>query len=260
MSEMLNSKDMQDLLKVDRSTIYRMAEAGRLPAIKVGKQWRFPKTQVHDWLQTQGSPAPVIVEALPLAQPQTSTTRNGIPLIDLLPLDCIQPIQDTFADALGIMVIITDLDGNPVTEVSNPCGLFTAISDHPNALQKCLENWRTMAHTIDLEPKFIPSHLGLLCSRAMIRVGHELKGMVFVGGIAPENWPPTEEQLNEIAAEFGVSPETMALHMEEVFYMSSDEQAHVLPFVQRIANIVAHIINERKDMVGKLDAIAQLTR
>jgi ligand-binding sensor protein len=172
----------------------------------------------------------------------------------------VQPIQDTFADALGIMVIITDLDGNPVTEVSNPCGLFTVISAQPDALRKCLENWRTMAHTIDLEPKFIPSHLGLLCSRAMIRVGHELKGMVFVGGVAPENWPPSEDQLNKIAAEFGVSPELMAPHMDEVFYMSSNEQAHVLPFVQRIANIVAHIINERKDFVGKLDAIAQLTR
>ena len=260
MSEMLNSKDMQDLLQVDRSTIYRMAEAGRLPAIKVGKQWRFPKAQVHNWLQTQGNPAPVIVEDLPQAQSQTSSNGSSSKLANLLPIDCVQPIQDTFADALGIMVVITNLDGKPVTEVSNPCGLFTAISAKPDALQKCLENWRTMAHTIDLEPKFIPSHLGLLCSRAMIRVGHELKGMVFVGGIAPENWPPSEEKLNEIAAEFGVLPEAMAPHIEDVFYMGSDEQAHVLPFVQRIANIVAHIINERKDMVGKLDAIAQLTR
>lgn len=260
MSEMLNSKEMQDLLQVDRSTIYRMAEAGRLPAIKVGKQWRFPKSQVHNWLQTQGNPASVIVEALPKAQPQTNSNGNSSQLADLLPIDCVQPIQDTFADALGIMVVITNLDGKPVTEVSNPCGLFTAISAKPDALQKCLENWRTMAHTIDLEPKFIPSHLGLLCSRAMIRVGHELKGMVFVGGIAPEHWPPTEEQLNAIAAEFGVSPELMAPHMEEVFYMSRDEQAHLLPFVQRIANIVAHIIDERKDFIGKLDAIAQLTR
>ena len=40
MSEMLTAKDMQALLHVDRSTIYRMAESGRLPAIKVGRQWR----------------------------------------------------------------------------------------------------------------------------------------------------------------------------------------------------------------------------
>lgn len=38
----LTARDVQDLIRVDRSTIYRMAESGRLPAIKVGRQWRFP--------------------------------------------------------------------------------------------------------------------------------------------------------------------------------------------------------------------------
>ncbi|MCA9925804.1 MAG: helix-turn-helix domain-containing protein, partial [Anaerolineales bacterium] len=42
MAEMLTAKDIQALLQVDRSTVYRMAEAGRIPAIKVGRQWRFP--------------------------------------------------------------------------------------------------------------------------------------------------------------------------------------------------------------------------
>jgi len=38
MSELLTTHQVQDLLKVDRSTIYRMVEAGRLPAVRVGKQ------------------------------------------------------------------------------------------------------------------------------------------------------------------------------------------------------------------------------
>ncbi len=42
MTEMLTAKDVQELLQVDRSTVYRMAETGKLPCIKVGKQWRFP--------------------------------------------------------------------------------------------------------------------------------------------------------------------------------------------------------------------------
>ena len=53
MAEMLTAKEVQDLLQVDRSTIYRMAEAGRLPAIKVGKQWRFPADQINNWFQNQ---------------------------------------------------------------------------------------------------------------------------------------------------------------------------------------------------------------
>ncbi len=34
-AEILTAKDIQALLQVDRSTLYRMAEAGRLPAIIV---------------------------------------------------------------------------------------------------------------------------------------------------------------------------------------------------------------------------------
>ncbi|MCG3208784.1 MAG: hypothetical protein FOGNACKC_02396 [Anaerolineae bacterium] len=249
---MLTAKDMQNLLQVDRSTIYRMAEAGRLPAIKVGKQWRFPKQTIDQWLQTNGS--------VPAAQPQPASLAPHTDFADLFPLECVQLIQDSFADALGVMIVVTDLDGRPVTQVSNPCGLFAAISDVPAALQKCLESWRQLANDINLEPRFLPSHLGLLCARGMIRVGPELKGMVFVGGIAPKNWPPPAEHIKVMAAEFGVPVELFEPHVNEVFHLSSTEQTRVLTFVQRIANIVAHIINERNSLMGKLDAIAQLTR
>jgi excisionase family DNA binding protein len=50
MTDMFTAKEMQNLLHVDRSTIYRMAEAGQLPAIKVGKQWRCPAEHVEPWM------------------------------------------------------------------------------------------------------------------------------------------------------------------------------------------------------------------
>ena len=53
----LTARDVQELIRVDRSTIYRMAESGRLPAIKVGRQWRFPADAVHAWLAACGNGA-----------------------------------------------------------------------------------------------------------------------------------------------------------------------------------------------------------
>ena len=256
MTDMLTSKEMQSILHIDRSTIYRMAEAGRLPAIKVGKQWRFPKDQVDTWLQSQGMAAnsETIIPAA-VSAPTANSAAPVSPQTDfaeLFPLECVQQIQDGFADALGVMVVITDIDGRPVTDVSNPCGLFTAISQNPNALDKCLEQWRNLAHIIDLEPKFSASHLGLLCARAMVRVGTQLKGMVFVGGIAPENWPPSPEGIDVIADEFGVDGSEILGHLNEVFYVDEAGQQHILGFVQRIANIVAHIINERNELMSQL--------
>jgi hypothetical protein len=227
-----------------------MAEAGRLPAIKIGKQWRFPGDLVDGWLNTKtDQPAP---------QPDVTPAQND--LATLLPLDCVQLILDTFADSLGAMLVVTDMAGNPITKVSHACGLFTAISEIPNASQKYLETWHDLGTIIELEPKFKPSHLGLLWARGLIRVGPELKGMVIVGGIAPKDWPPTPEQVQAMATKFGVNVNLLTAHLNEVFYLDDDAQAKVLSFVQRIANIIAHIVNEQKSFTGKLDAIAQLAR
>jgi excisionase family DNA binding protein len=250
MADMLTAKEMQSLLQVDRSTIYRMVEAGRLPAIKVGKQWRFRSDQVERWLQTQAA-APVLP-----AQPQAQPSNND--LAALLPLECVQLIQDTYADALGVMLVITDMAGNPVTKFSHPCGLFATLSQTPQVLQKCLESWRKLATAIELEPKFIRTHLGLLCARGLIRVGAELKGMVVVGGIAPDEWPPTPAEVEALAAELDVPLQTLSDQLDEVFYLDAGERIRVLSFVQRIANIAAHIVNERHILMGKLEAIAQL--
>jgi excisionase family DNA binding protein len=261
MSDLLTAKDMQNLLHVNRSTIYRMAEAGQLPAIKVGKQWRFDRNKIEGWLQVQETdyaaptvnatpaPLPTAVHSAPY-HPVTDTTTE---LAELLPTECVQLIQNTFANALGIMVIITDMEGQPVTQASNACGLFNAVNDIPDALEQCLAHWREMAHTLDLQPKFTASHLGLLCARAMIRVGAELKGMVFVGGIAPEQWPPDPGKVQAIADAFGATPEILAPHLTDVFYLTEPEKARVLPFVQEMANIVAHIIAERNELMSKLN-------
>ena len=236
MAEMLTAKEIQDILQVDRSTVYRMAEAERLPAIKVGRQWRFPADQIQVWLDKQ-----ITTSTLP--------TRKTAPLAEQLPVACIQLMQDGFAEALGVMIVMADMDGNPVTEISNPCGFFSAVM--PQALEKCIEQWRTMANTIDLEPKFIRSHLQLLCARAFIRVGNELKGMVFVGGIAPEDWPPTAVALPTLADDLQTTPEHLAAHSHEVYYLDENQKTNVLPFVQRIANIVSHILTERNTLMEK---------
>ncbi len=237
MSEMLTAKDIQDLLQVDRSTVYRMAEAGRIPAIKVGRQWRFSTPQIENWMQMQGTAvSPTIT--------QSQTTRPA-DFASQLPIACVQLIQDTFADALGIMIIITDMDGNPITEFSNPCGLFAALSDVSELWDKCMVHWREMAADLSLQPQFMPSFLGLLCARGLIRVGHELKGMVFIGGVAPDDWPLSPSEIESLANELNIVPERIEAHLQDVFKMDGDRRTEVLTFVQRIANIVSHIMHER---------------
>ena len=252
---MLTAKDVQELLQVDRSTIYRMAEAGRIPAIKVGKQWRFPSGQIENWMGMGGGSTSLSTAVSPPAGPE-----KGNDLASLLPLECVQLIQESHAELLGVMLVITDMQGNPITEVSNPCGLFTAISEVPGAVQRCIQSWHRLGAAINLEPRFYKSHLGLLCARGLIRVNTELKGMVVAGCVAPDEWPPSDGEVEKMADDLSVEPGLLQPHLHEVYVLDEGERTAVLSSVQRIANIVAHIINERQLLLGRLEAIADLTR
>lgn len=252
MADLLTTKELQSILQVDRTTIYRMADSGRLPAIKVGSQWRFPKDQVEAWLKQQT----VFARAHSNAP---DIPHNG-DVAELFPLECVQLIQDSFADALGVMILVTDLQGILITRPSNPCGLFTATEGSEQAQRHCLELWARLARDPSLTPRFLRSHLGLLCARGLIRVGSEIRAMLVVGGIAPETWPPTEEEIDRIALDLGLEARVIVDHVDEVHYLSKEEQYRALPFVQRIADIFAHVANERYELSARLQRIAEISR
>ncbi len=48
--KVLTVDEVASLLKLTRVTIYRMAKAGDIPSLKVGKVWRFPEAEIEAWL------------------------------------------------------------------------------------------------------------------------------------------------------------------------------------------------------------------
>ena len=220
----LTARDVQELIRVDRSTIYRMAESGRLPAIKIGRQWRFPSDAIHEWL---------------------GSTPNGD--TGTLPRSSTQDVADLFAELHGVMVIVTDIGGSPVTSVSNPCGYFSAVSGEASALERCITEWKALGNQYDFEPRLRPSHLGFLCTRAFIRVGNELSGMVISGGIAPEAWPPSNAEIEAIAIESRVPVAAVERTINDVHRLSLAEQEHLLTSVPILAKHLSRIAtNEQR--------------
>jgi excisionase family DNA binding protein len=45
--EILNIKEVSDYLKIPVSTIYKLVQDGKVPAVKVGKHWRFMKKDIN---------------------------------------------------------------------------------------------------------------------------------------------------------------------------------------------------------------------
>jgi len=40
-------------LKVPKSTVYKLAQEGKIPAQKVGKHWRFHKATIDEWVSNR---------------------------------------------------------------------------------------------------------------------------------------------------------------------------------------------------------------
>ncbi|MCX7852785.1 MAG: PocR ligand-binding domain-containing protein [Anaerolineae bacterium] len=253
MTEFLTTRQLQDLLRVDRTTIYRMAESGRLPGVKVGKQWRFARDQIETWLEMHAS-------GLKDNGSLGSAARSVPDLRQIMPLGCVQIVQDSFAELLGVMMLVTDLEGIPLTRPSNPCGLYLATESSPAAHRRCLETWAEMARDPSLTPRFRPTPLGLLCARGLIRVGDTIQAMVVVGGIAPPDWPPSADDVARMAATLQLERSLLERHLDQVHRLSPQEQSKVLAYVQRIADIFAHIANERLILFERLQRIAEITQ
>lgn len=50
MEELMTIQDLAAYLKMSPQTIYRMAQQGRIPALKIQSRWRFRRSDIESWL------------------------------------------------------------------------------------------------------------------------------------------------------------------------------------------------------------------
>jgi len=186
--DLVGADRIQDLLGVDRSTVYRMASDGRLPAVKVGRQWRFPLDEVTARLQLDPPPADERSRPEGTAAgidgngPRDRSGRSFDPA-------AVEPLLEVAAEGLGVMLLVSDMRGCRLTHVLNPCTWFVERAADPEASNACVAEWQDLADDVDLTPRFRRSKFGFECARAFIRSETELVGMVVAGGVAPLEGP-----------------------------------------------------------------------
>jgi len=52
---LLTTEQVANYLKIDKFTVYRLVGQKRLPAFKVGNQWRFKTKLIEAWLMNQSN-------------------------------------------------------------------------------------------------------------------------------------------------------------------------------------------------------------
>ena len=51
MDSLMTLVEVATYLRLSKDTVYRMAQTGKIPASKVGNQWRFRREEVDAWLE-----------------------------------------------------------------------------------------------------------------------------------------------------------------------------------------------------------------
>ena len=101
----LTTEEVLAYLQVNLRTVYRLIKAGKIPAVRVGRQWRFRKRDIDAWLDSQrtqsGGPAHAAAAPLRHEHPRVLVVDDEASIRDLLAktLALAEYDVDTAADA-----------------------------------------------------------------------------------------------------------------------------------------------------------------
>jgi excisionase family DNA binding protein len=110
----LTTEEVLEYLQVNLRTVYRLIKAGKIPAVRVGRQWRFRKRDIDAWLDSQrprGGSRPT-----PAAPTRPATPGNARPRV--LVVDDEASIRDLLAKTLALAEYDVDVapDGRSALE------------------------------------------------------------------------------------------------------------------------------------------------
>jgi excisionase family DNA binding protein len=85
----LTTEEVLDYLQVNLRTVYRLIKAGKIPAVRVGRQWRFRKRDIDVWLESQrprpaARAAPARTIPTPAGRPRVLVADDEASVRDLL--------------------------------------------------------------------------------------------------------------------------------------------------------------------------------
>jgi excisionase family DNA binding protein len=53
--KLMTIKEVADYLRLSRVTVYKMTRQGKIPALKIGKQWRYNKSEIDSWVKQKSN-------------------------------------------------------------------------------------------------------------------------------------------------------------------------------------------------------------
>jgi excisionase family DNA binding protein len=245
MENFLTTKQVQDLFKIDRITVYRMLQDGRLKGVKIGNQWRFPQREVERLL----SGGTVDIEA-------TEEKET------VFPIHCVQTIQNLFTSVSQCSALIIDQDGELVTQISQPGPLCKQLLSTATGKELCETSWRQIAKQASGRTEVFTCYAGLKYFGSVILAQNKKQGVFLAGEFYSEeiNFDELADSLKKIARQCGIDEQELIAAARQVKKLSKEEQQHLSSQPEAAATAVESILSERTAFMERLQQIANLTQ
>ena len=245
MENFFTTKQVQDLFKIDRITVYRMLQDGRLKGIKIGNQWRFPQREVEKLLNGEN----------------VDLTVDTDPESDF-PIHCLQTIQDLFTSVSDCSAVILDQKGQRVTQISQPGPICNLLMTTAKGREICEISWQKIAEQAQGRDELFTFFAGLKFFGSVILTQNKKQGVFLAGEFYLDSVDIAAEQesLREIARICGIEEQEIINAYHQVPHLSVAEQQHLALQPAAAANAVESILNQRNVFMERLQQIASLTQ
>ncbi len=168
--------------------------------------------------------------------------NREVTLTDLIDVETLQKIQDSFSNMTGMASLTTDANGTPVTVGSNFsdfCMKYTRVSDVGCARCEQCDKWGAKAALKKGESIAYFCHAGLVDFAAPIMADGSMVGCFIGGQVLTET--PDFDKIREIAEELGVDPDAYAEAAGKVRIIEQEGIDRAAKFLYTIADILSNM-------------------
>ena len=168
--------------------------------------------------------------------------EKSFPLDELIDLEELQSIQDSFARAVGISSVIFSAEGEPLTKFTNPTGFCSLIQSTEKGKERCFRSFREMGEIALRSEKpeicYCFAHGGHFVAPIMIDGEH--KGTMFAGQFIPEKFSSEQlHDLEEIAHEIDLVPGTLVKEAGKMRVVGEDVVRNYSSLLFKIVETIA---------------------
>ena len=188
-----------------------------------------------------------------------SESEQQISLLDLIPLEELQQLQDLVAGVHNVASVITDAHGNLLTLPSNEISVCRLIRRSPTGFSHCLEVSRSMHQGIDRSPQRLCQpcdSLGILKTAVPIIVDNRHLADWWISQYCADS--PPVEHIKKYADQIGMPADALLDKFNQLPEGDENNFYKLMDSIGGLAHRIADLVYQNRQLTSNLASVHHL--